>query len=99
MSIKRADETGVPQTRGLRGILSSTRCEHERGEGLSDGARRRRSKRRVGVECGVGVGVVAEWVPPEVGLVGRGVGGGGVGCLGQNQYCGHPSLDTPLPHP
>jgi len=51
------------------------------------------------VECGVGVGVVAEWVPPEVGLVGRGVGGGGVGCLGQNQYCGHPSLDTPLPHP
>ncbi|KAF7411702.1 hypothetical protein HZH66_000598 [Vespula vulgaris] len=49
----------------------------------------------------------AEWVPPEVGLVGRGVGvggvgvggggggGGGGGCLGQNQYCGHPSLGTP----
>lgn len=51
------------------------------------------------MECGVGIGVVAEWVPPEVGLVGRGVGGGGVGCLGQNQYCGHPSLATPSPHP
>lgn len=51
------------------------------------------------VECegwGWGIGVVAEWVPPEVGLVGRGVGGGGVGCLGQNQYCGHPSLATPF---
>ncbi|KAI4492318.1 hypothetical protein M0802_009828 [Mischocyttarus mexicanus] len=47
--------------------------------------------------------VTTEWVPPEVGLVGRGVGVGGVGggsgsdggCLGQNQYCGHPSLGTP----
>ncbi|KAL2740458.1 hypothetical protein V1478_000599 [Vespula squamosa] len=46
---------------------------------------------------------LTEWVPPEVGLVGRGVGvggvgvggGGGGGCLGQNQYCGHPSLGTP----
>lgn len=40
---------------------------------------------------GVLGGVVAEWVPPEMGLVGRGVGGYvGGGCLGQNQYCGHP---------
>lgn len=138
MPIKQLDEAGVPRARGLRGILSSARCEHERDERIASGtegedgearkrdreeeqeskrerekdntcarrtrgsrrgraavARRRRSKRGVGVECGVGDGVVAEWVPPEVGLVGRGVGGGGVGCLGQNQYCGHPSLGTP----
>lgn len=44
--------------------------------------------------------VVAVWVPSEVDLVGRGVGGVGVSstggsCLGQNQYCGYPPYATP----
>lgn len=33
------DKASVPQTRGLRGILSSARCEHERREDSIDSKR------------------------------------------------------------
>lgn len=54
-----------------------------------------RSEREIDSE-GEGDSVVASWVPPEVDLVGHGVGGG---CLGQNQYCeNQPPPQYPLPY-
>jgi len=46
MPIKQVDEAGVPRARGLRGILSSARCEHvQRGRTEGENQRERERER------------------------------------------------------